>query len=134
MSIIRRFLGVIMKRSSSVGDTFSLLRRYSKTKLMSHWTYCVSIGAAYISALIVHFKRLGSRISHDSFNQYSLFFSKQCIHCKTNARYTRGIFIRFLVRRFLNLFHEYRSVNGTLYWEKTCSATFSCRDLDTADE
>ena len=37
---------------------------------------------------IVHFKRLGSRVSHDSFNQYLLFFSKQCIHCKTNAIYT----------------------------------------------
>ena len=37
---------------------------------------------------IVHFKRLGSRVSHDSFNQYLLFFSKQCIYCKTNAIYT----------------------------------------------
>ena len=25
---------------------------------------------------IVHFKRLGSRVSHDSFNQYVFFFSK----------------------------------------------------------
>ena len=37
---------------------------------------------------IVHFKRLGSRVSHDSFNQYVLFFSKQCTYCKTNAIYT----------------------------------------------
>ena len=63
---------------------------------------------------IVHFKRLGSHVSHDSFNQYVLFFSKQCTYCKTNAIYTWGNFIRFLERRFLNLFHEYRNVNGTL--------------------
>ena len=63
---------------------------------------------------IVHFKRLGSRVSHDSFNQYVLFFSKQRAYCKTNAIYTRGNFIRFLERRFLNLFHECRNVNGTL--------------------
>ena len=62
----------------------------------------------------VHFKRLGSRVSHDSFNQYVLFFSKQCTYCKTNAIYTRGNFIRFLERPFRNLFHEYRNVNGTL--------------------
>ena len=37
---------------------------------------------------IVHFKRLGSRVSHDSFNQYLSLFSKQCIYCKTNAIYT----------------------------------------------
>ena len=37
---------------------------------------------------IVHFKRLGSRVSHDSFNQYLLFFSKQYTYCKTNAIYT----------------------------------------------
>ena len=60
---------------------------------------------------IVHFKRLGSRVSHDSFNQYVFFFSKQCTYCKTNAIYT---FFRFLERRFLNLFQEYRNVNGTL--------------------
>ena len=66
------------------------------------------------SWIIVHFKRLGSRVSHDSFNQYVFFFSKQCTYCKTNAIYTWGNFIRFLERRFLNLFHEYRNVNGTL--------------------
>ena len=38
--------------------------------------------------VIVHFKRLGSRFSHDSFNQYVLFFSKQCTYCKTNTIYT----------------------------------------------
>ena len=37
---------------------------------------------------IVHFKRLGSRVSHYSFNHYVLFFSKQCTYCKTNAIYT----------------------------------------------
>ena len=37
---------------------------------------------------IVHFKRLGSRVSHDSFNQYVFFFSKQCTYCTTNAIYT----------------------------------------------
>ena len=37
---------------------------------------------------IVHFKRLGSRVTHDSFNQYVLFFSKQYTYCKTNAIYT----------------------------------------------
>ena len=36
---------------------------------------------------IVHFKRLGSRVSHDPFNQHVLFFSKQCTYCKTNAIY-----------------------------------------------
>ena len=39
----------------------------------------------FINMLIVHFKRLGSRVSDDSFNQYVLFFSKQCTYCKTNA-------------------------------------------------
>ena len=63
---------------------------------------------------IVHFIRLGSRVFHDSFIQYVFFFSKQCTYCKTNAIYTWGNFIRFLERRFLNLFHEYRNVNGTL--------------------
>ena len=37
---------------------------------------------------IVHFKRLGSCVSYDSFNQYILFFSKQCKYCKANAIYT----------------------------------------------
>ena len=41
-----------------------------------------------VTNTIVYFKRLGSRVSHDSFNQYLLFFSKQCIYCKTNAIYT----------------------------------------------
>ena len=40
------------------------------------------------SDTIVHFKRLGSRVSHDSFNQYVSFFSKQCTNCKANAIYT----------------------------------------------
>ena len=39
-------------------------------------------------SIIVHFTRLGSRVSHDLFNQYVLFFSKQCTYCKTNAIYT----------------------------------------------
>ena len=34
------------------------------------------------------FQNLGSRVTHDSFNQYLLFLSKQCIYCKTNAIYT----------------------------------------------
>ena len=37
---------------------------------------------------IANFKRLGSRVSHDSFNQYLFFFSKQCTYCKTDAIYT----------------------------------------------
>ena len=82
---------------------------------------------------IVHFKRLGSRVFHDSFNQCVFFFSKQSTYCKTNAILTWENFIRFFERRFLNLLHEYRNVNGTLQWEKSCSAAFSCRDLDTAD-
>ena len=41
--------------------------------------------AEVVQSAIVHFKRLGSRVSHDSFNQYVLFFSKQCTYCKTNA-------------------------------------------------
>ena len=42
--------------------------------------------------IIVHFKRLGSRVSYDSFNQYVLFFSKYCTYCETNAIYTCGKF------------------------------------------
>ena len=37
---------------------------------------------------IVHFKRLGSRVSHDSVNQYLFIFSKQCSYCKIDAIYT----------------------------------------------
>ena len=37
---------------------------------------------------IVHFKRLGTRVFHDSFNQYVSFFSKQYTYHKTNAMYT----------------------------------------------
>ena len=45
---------------------------------------------------IVHFKRLGSRVSHDSFNQYVFFFSKQYTYCKTKAEYTiKGILSDF---------------------------------------
>ena len=40
------------------------------------------------SIIKVHFKRLGSRVSHDLFNQYVFCFSKQCTYCKTNAIYT----------------------------------------------
>ena len=36
----------------------------------------------------VHFKRLGSRVFHDSFKQYVFFFSKQCTYRKTNVIYT----------------------------------------------
>ena len=39
----------------------------------------------------------------------------------------------FYLKRFLNLFHEYQNVKGTLQLGKTCSANFSCHDLDTAD-
>ena len=39
----------------------------------------------------------------------------------------------FFERRFLNLFQEYRNVNGTLLWGKIGSAAFICHDLDTAD-
>ena len=42
----------------------------------------------HAKSTIVHFKRLGSRVSHDSFNQRALFFSKQCTYYKTNAIYT----------------------------------------------
>ena len=35
----------------------------------------------------MHFKRLGSRVSRDSFNQYVSFFSKQCTYCKTSNSY-----------------------------------------------
>ena len=42
-------------------------------------------------------------------------------------------FYQIFEQHFLNLFHEYRNVNSILKWEKTCSAAFSCRDLDTAD-
>ena len=41
-----------------------------------------------LECTIVHFKRLGSRVFHDSFNQCVSFFSKQCTHHKTNAIYT----------------------------------------------
>ena len=51
--------------------------------------------------IIVHFKRLGSRVSYDSLKKYALFFSKNVHTAKQ-------------MRRFLNLFHEYRNVNGTL--------------------
>ena len=37
---------------------------------------------------IAHFKRLGSRVFHDSFNQYVFFFPKHCTCRKTNAIYT----------------------------------------------
>ena len=37
---------------------------------------------------IVHFKRLGSRVFHDSFNQYVFFFPKHWTCRKTNAIYT----------------------------------------------
>ena len=78
-----------------------------KVKALYKWTG---------SSTIVYYKRLASRVSHDSFNPYVglLFFSKQCTYCKTNAIYTWGNYIRFLERRFLNLLHEYRNVNGTL--------------------
>ena len=45
-------------------------------------------GNIIIRTIIVHFKRLGSRVFHDSFNQYVFFFSKQCTYHKTNAIYT----------------------------------------------
>ena len=45
-------------------------------------------GKDNIVSSIVHFKRLGSRVSHDSINQYVFFFSNQCAYCKTNAIYT----------------------------------------------
>ena len=63
---------------------------------------------------IVHFKRLGSRIFHDSFNQYVFFFSKQCTYCKTNAIYTWENFIRFFEQRFRNLF-MYIEMSVVLY-------------------
>ena len=57
-----------------------------------HNTYKCTYICLYLPSVkiipIVHFKRLGSRVSHDSFNQYVLFFSKQCTYCKTNAIYT----------------------------------------------
>ena len=36
---------------------------------------------------IVHFKRLGSRVSYDSFNQYVLFFSNN-VHTAKQMQYT----------------------------------------------
>ena len=44
-------------------------------------------------------------------------------------QFTLREFKRILQRRFLNLFNDYRKVNGTLRWEKT----FTCHDLDMAD-
>ena len=41
-----------------------------------------------MTATIVHFKRLGSRVFHDSCNQYVFVFSKHCTCRKTNAIYT----------------------------------------------
>ena len=55
-----------------------------------HYLGSFLISRRFLTSLrtIVHFKRLGSRVSYDSFNQYVLFFSKQCTYCKTNAIYT----------------------------------------------
>ena len=63
---------------------------------------------------IVHFKRLGSRVSHDSFNQYFYSFQNNVYTAKQMQYTLEGISLDFFVRRFLNLFHEYRNVNGTL--------------------
>ena len=63
---------------------------------------------------MVYFKDLGSRGFHDSFNQYVFFFSEHCTYCKTNAICTLYQLYQIFERRFLNLFHEYRNVNGTL--------------------
>ena len=45
--------------------------------------------------IIVHFKRLGSRVFHDLFNHYLCFFSKHNEYCKTE-----DIWVNF--SRFLN--------------------------------
>ena len=37
------------------------------------------------------------------------------------------------LRKFYDIFDEYRIGNGTLYWGKPCNATFGCHDLDTTD-
>ena len=60
--------------------------------IVRNWTMqsgrVISRLAGCTNKAIVHFKRLGSRVSHDSFNQYVFFFSKQCTYCQTNAIYT----------------------------------------------
>ena len=38
-------------------------------------------------SFIVHFKHLGSRVFHDSLNQYVFFFLKHCTFHKINAIY-----------------------------------------------
>ena len=65
-----------------------LLKNYLEKK--NHFVSAIDINHRQNNfvTIIVHFKRLGSRVSYDSFNQYVLFFSKQCTYCKTNAIYT----------------------------------------------
>ena len=41
-----------------------------------------------LGRLRFHYDNKYYSVSHDSFNQYVLFFSKQCTYCKTNAIYT----------------------------------------------
>ena len=66
---------------------FSVIRY--KFSVSQYWIIqAVSSSMVVKTGTIVHFKRLGSRVSHDSFNRYVLFFSKQCTYCKTNAIYT----------------------------------------------
>ena len=68
-----------------------LVQRSANAEFL-HGAILLGSKPAYFTRLkyftIVHFKRLGIRVSHDSFNQYVLFFSKQCTYCKTNAIYT----------------------------------------------
>ena len=53
---------------------------------------------------IVHFKRLGSRVFHDSFNQYVFFFSK-IVHVAKQMQYTlERILSDFLRDGFLIFF------------------------------
>ena len=53
-----------------------------------HYEYTSSSLGQKSTGIIVHFKRLGSRVFHDSFNQYVFFFPKHCTCRKTNAIYT----------------------------------------------
>ena len=73
--------------------------------------YCIPVRDIYLvlhdlccrKNAIVHFKRLGCRVFHDSFNEYVFFFSKQCTYHKTYAIYTFQIFSDCFLIFFKNI-------------------------------
>ena len=76
---------------------------------------------------IVHFKRLGIRVFHNSFYQYILYSFKQYAYCKTNAIYQN---FQWCCRKFLmKMETSFELYNGKQTW----SLTFCCNYLDTTN-